>query len=82
MRVMDVKKIAMPKIGIGDDGLNWAKVKETIELVFDSTDVEILVCTSILDKDNEYIEPETKKKSKVEYKEPEVEVEEVKEDEE
>ena len=80
MRVMDVKKIAMPKIGIGDDGLNWAKVKETIELVFDSTDVEILVCTSILDKDNEYIEPQTKK-SKVECKEPEVK-EEVKEDEE
>lgn len=79
MRVMDVKKIAMPKIGIGDDGLNWEKVKETIDLVFESTDVEILVCTSILDKDNEYIEPQTKD-SKVKVKELEVE-EELNEDE-
>lgn len=70
MASMDVKQIAMPKIGIGGDGLNWAKVKETIELVFDSTDVEILVCTSILDKDNEYIEPEVKPKVECKNAEP------------
>lgn len=78
MNMMDVKKIAMPKIGIGQDGLNWAKVKETIELVFDSTDVEILVCTSLLDKDNEYIEPEVK--DKVECKNPEEKEEDKEED--
>lgn len=52
MAVMDVKRIAMPKIGIGDEGLNWEKVKETIELAFTDTDVEIIVCCSLLDKDN------------------------------
>jgi len=52
MAAMDVKQIAMPKIGIGPDGLNWGKVKETIELAFGDTDVEIIVCCSPLDKDN------------------------------
>ena len=53
MVAMDVKQIAMPKIGIGDDGLNWAKVRENIELAFSDTDVEIIVCCSPLDRDNE-----------------------------
>jgi hypothetical protein len=52
MAVMDVKRIAMPKLCIGDDGLNWGKVRETIELAFGDTDVEIVVCCSPLDKDN------------------------------
>lgn len=71
MAVMDVKKIAMPKLCIGNDGLNWAKVKETIELVFDTTDIEILVCCSVLDKDNPYVEEEKPVKIKKEEKQEE-----------
>lgn len=52
MAAMDVTKIAMPKIGIGDDGLNWDQVKEVIELAFGDTNVEILVCCTAFDKDN------------------------------
>lgn len=37
-------KIAMPKIGCGLDRLEWSKVRKIIFDVFDSTDVEILVC--------------------------------------
>lgn len=41
---MGVTKIAMPQIGCGLDQLNWNDVSEMIKLVFDETDVEILVC--------------------------------------
>lgn len=52
MVAMDVKRVAMPRIGINDDGLNWGKVKEYIELAFEDTDIDIFVCCSPLDKDN------------------------------
>lgn len=38
------RKLGMPKIGCGLDGLSWPKVKEIIETVFGSVDVEIVVC--------------------------------------
>lgn len=40
----DCKKIAMPIIGCGLDGLEWDRVSEIIKEVFDGTDIEILVC--------------------------------------
>ena len=39
-----IKKIVMPKIGCGLDGLNWSRVREIIKEVFKDTDIEILVC--------------------------------------
>ena len=38
-------KLAMPRIGCGLDKLQWDKVKQIIEEVFDDTDVEILICS-------------------------------------
>ncbi|MGJ0846525.1 macro domain-containing protein [Tissierella praeacuta] len=43
--VENIKHIAMPKIGSGLDKLQWAKVKEMIEDIFDDSDIEILVCS-------------------------------------
>ncbi|HDK7194942.1 TPA: hypothetical protein PTV74_003250 [Clostridium botulinum] len=40
----DIKYLAMPKIGAGLDRLSWAKVREMIKEIFDSVDIEILVC--------------------------------------
>lgn len=37
-------KIAMPKIGCGLDRLKWEDVEQMLHNVFDSQDVEILVC--------------------------------------
>ncbi|KAH8322105.1 hypothetical protein KR059_003118 [Drosophila kikkawai] len=39
----NVRKIAMPRIGCGLDGLNWAKVKEMICQIFQSDAVELVV---------------------------------------
>lgn len=39
-----IKKIAMPLIGCGLDGLDWSWVKNMIEEVFEDTNIEILVC--------------------------------------
>lgn len=41
---LGIKKIAMPKIGCGLDGLSWPKVSDTIKQVFCTTDIEILIC--------------------------------------
>lgn len=41
---LEIKKIAMPKIGCGLDGLSWPKVEEIIKELFEDTDIEILVC--------------------------------------
>lgn len=38
------KKIAMPKIGCGIDGLSWFVVSALIKDIFKDTDVKILVC--------------------------------------
>ena len=40
----DVTKIAMPVIGCGLDRLQWPNVQYLIHQVFDSSDIEILVC--------------------------------------
>lgn len=40
----EIEKIAMPRIACGLDKLEWDRVKEIIEEVFDDVDVEILVC--------------------------------------
>ena len=40
-----VTKIAMPKIGCGHEGLEWDRVREIIEEVFEDTDIEILICS-------------------------------------
>ena len=40
----DVKYLAIPKIGCGLDKLQWGKVREIIQKVFEDVDIEILVC--------------------------------------
>jgi hypothetical protein len=39
-----ILKLAMPLIGCGLDKLEWDKVKDIIEDVFDDIDIEILIC--------------------------------------
>ena len=39
-----VKKIAMPAIGCGLDKLNWDKMRDIVQGVFENSDIEILVC--------------------------------------
>jgi hypothetical protein len=39
-----VKKLAMPKIGCGLDGLYWNVVSHLIQEVFYDSDIEIIVC--------------------------------------
>lgn len=41
---LDIKKIAMPHISCGMDGLDWKEVKSIIYDVFENTDIEILIC--------------------------------------
>lgn len=40
-----IKKLAMPKIACGLDGLEWENVSEQVRDIFSDTDVEILVCS-------------------------------------
>lgn len=40
----DITKIAMPTIGAGLDRLSWSMVSDQIHMIFDDTDIEILVC--------------------------------------
>lgn len=40
----NISKIAMPVIGCGLDRLCWDKVSKIIKIVFEDTDVEVLVC--------------------------------------
>lgn len=40
----NIKKIAMPTIAAGLDGLEWSKVRMLINKVFEETDIEVLVC--------------------------------------
>ena len=42
---LHIDKIAIPRIGCGLDKLNWEKVKNIIENIFEDTNIEILVCT-------------------------------------
>lgn len=39
-----IKKLVMPKIGCGIDGLNWDNVRDIIKEVFGGIDIDILVC--------------------------------------
>lgn len=39
-----IRKIAMPIIGCGLDGLEWDKVSKIVKYVFQKEDIEILVC--------------------------------------
>lgn len=41
---LDIKKIGMPLIGCGLDRLNWNIVKRLITNVFQTIDIEIVVC--------------------------------------
>lgn len=41
----NITKLAMPKIGCGLDKLDWSRVREIVEEVFEDYDIEILVCT-------------------------------------
>lgn len=41
---MNIKKIAMPKIGCGLDRLMWYRVSKMIQEIFNDTDIEIVVC--------------------------------------
>lgn len=43
--INNISKIAMPIIGCGLDRLQWNKVKEIIQSVFEDTNIEILVCS-------------------------------------
>lgn len=43
-RKQDIKKLAMPLIGCGIDGLEWDKVSEMVTDIFKDEDMEILVC--------------------------------------
>ena len=40
-----IKKLAMPKIACGLDRLQWGKVKEIIEVIFEDVDIDILIRT-------------------------------------
>ena len=52
-----ITKVAIPRLGCGHEGMDWEKVKEIIEEVFEDTDVEILICSLMKDepekKDND-----------------------------
>jgi hypothetical protein len=39
-----INKVAMPTIGAGLDRLAWSAVSDQINMIFDDTDIEILVC--------------------------------------
>ena len=38
-----VTRLAMPKIGCGLDGLQWSKVQNIIDQVFQDTDINVTV---------------------------------------
>lgn len=40
----NIKKLVMPKIGCGLDGLSWDKVEPMIQEIFKDLDIEIIVC--------------------------------------
>ena len=42
---LDITKLAIPYIGCGLDKLQWDKVSDVIEDVFEDTDIEILACS-------------------------------------
>ena len=39
-----IRRLGMPRIGCGLDGLEWSKVKDIIESVFKGTEIDIVVC--------------------------------------
>lgn len=45
MENLMITKLAIPKLACGHEGLEWERVREIIEEVFEDADVEILVCS-------------------------------------
>ena len=43
--MLDIHKVAMPRIGCGLDRQDWTEVKKLIEEVFEDIDIEIVVCS-------------------------------------
>lgn len=58
IKEMGIKKLAMPKIGCGLDGLKWNIVKSLIKSTFEDMDIEILICIREEDIENKEIENE------------------------
>lgn len=44
VKLLEIKQVAMPRIGCGLDGLEWEKVRKLIETVFFDIDLEVRVC--------------------------------------
>ena len=44
IELLDIQKLAMPKIASGLDRLDWDKVYDIICEVFEDTDIEIVIC--------------------------------------
>ncbi|MDE6036180.1 MAG: macro domain-containing protein [Ruminococcus sp.] len=42
----NIRKIAMPHIACGLDGLDWETVSEQVRNIFSDTDIEIMVCSN------------------------------------
>ena len=42
--IMDITKLAMPRIGCGLDGMEWVIVEELIKDIFEDMDIDILIC--------------------------------------
>ena len=40
----NIKSLAMPKIGCGIDKLQWGKVRDLIQRIFEELDIDITVC--------------------------------------
>ena len=55
MEVQGLKKLAIPMIGCGIDGLEWDTVRAILHSVFIDTDIEILVCKLEDDQENKII---------------------------
>lgn len=41
---MNIKKLAMPRIACGLDGLSWSEISNAIKKIFKDVDIEITVC--------------------------------------
>lgn len=41
--VFNITKLAMPRIGLGRDGLRWSNVKDIISGVFEDTSIDIVI---------------------------------------
>lgn len=44
MEILGIKKLAIPTLGSGLDGLNWTQTQEFIYETFKDTDIELVIC--------------------------------------